>query len=84
MTTNSTLRMALERQVLEGVLIEEEKPGEPLNSKSEWGHNRVPRIRVEVGNIVMRDEDRDQFGNTVDKEEEDDKNDEEDNKDDDV
>ena len=34
-------RTALERQVLEGVLIEEEKLGELLNSKNEWGHNRV-------------------------------------------
>ena len=48
-------RTALERQVLEGVLIQEEKLGELLNLKSEWGHNRVPRIRVKVGNIVMRD-----------------------------
>ena len=76
-------RTALERQVLEGVLIEEEKLEELLNSKSEWGHNRVPRIRVEVGNFVVRDEDRGQLEDDNDKEEDNDRDDNEDNKDDD-
>ena len=78
-------RTALERQVLEGVLIEEEKLDELMNSKSEWGHNRVPRIRVEVGNIVMRDEERGQVDDAVDREEDNDRDDNEDdnNKDDD-
>ena len=48
-------KTALKRQVLEGVLIEEEKVEELLNSKSEFGQNRVPRIRVEVGNLVLRE-----------------------------
>ena len=46
----------LERQILEGVLIEEEKLEEILNSKSEYGHNVVPRVRIEVGARVMRDD----------------------------
>ena len=46
----------LERQILEGVLIEEEKLEEILNSKSEYGHNMIPRMRIEVGARVMRDD----------------------------
>ena len=27
-----------------------------MNSKSEFGHNRVPRIRIEMGNTILRGE----------------------------
>ena len=36
--------------------IEEEEPGALLNSKSEFGHNRVPRIRIKMGNTILRGE----------------------------
>ena len=49
-------RTTLSRQVGEGVRIEEEEPGALLNSKSEFGHNRVPRIRIEMGNTILRGE----------------------------
>ena len=49
-------RTTLSRQVGEGVRIEGEDPGALLNSKSEFGHNRVPRIRVEMGNTILRGE----------------------------
>ena len=49
-------RTTLSRQVGEGVRIEEEDPGALLNSKSEFGHNRIPRIRIEMGNTILRGE----------------------------
>ena len=49
-------RTTLSRQVGEGVRIEEEEPGALLNSKSEFGHNRVPRLRIEMGNTILRGE----------------------------
>ena len=48
-------RTTLSRQVGEGVRIEEEEdPGALLNSKSEFGHNRVPRIRIDMGNTILQ------------------------------
>ena len=47
-------RTVLARQVGEGVRIEEESPECILNSKSEYGHNRVPRIRIQIGNTILR------------------------------
>ena len=41
-------RTTLSRQVGEGVRIEEEEP--------EFGHNRVPRLRIEMGNTILRGE----------------------------
>ena len=49
-------RTTLSQQVGEGVRIEEEDPGALLNSKSEFGHNRVPRIRIKMGNTNLRGE----------------------------
>ena len=49
-------RTTLSRQVGEGVRIEEEEPGALLNSKSEFGHNRGPHIRIEMGNTFLRGE----------------------------
>ena len=45
-------RKALQRQVEEAVRIGEEKPGEVMNSKKEFGHNKIPRIRIGMGDEV--------------------------------
>ena len=42
-------RKALQRQVEEAVRISEEEPEALMNSKSEYGNNRIPRITVMVG-----------------------------------
>ena len=41
-----TWKSSLERQVGEAIMINETKPGSLMNSKSEWGHNSIPRISV--------------------------------------
>ena len=46
-------RTTLSRQVGAGVRIEEEDPGALLNSKSEFGHNRGPRIWIEMGYTIL-------------------------------
>ena len=51
----------LERQILEEVLIEEEKLEEIMNSKSEYGNNVIPRIRIEVGARIIRDDELEAF-----------------------
>ena len=38
------------------MLTEEEKLEEILNSKKEYGHIMIPRIRIEVGTRIMKDE----------------------------
>ena len=48
-------RTVLARQVGEGVRIEEESPECILNSKSEFGHNRVPQIQIQVRNTILRE-----------------------------
>ena len=45
-------RKALQRQVEEAVRIGEEKPGELMNSKKEYGHNKIPRIRIAMGDEI--------------------------------
>ena len=47
-------RTVLARQRGEGIRIEEESPECILNSKSEYGHNRVPRIRIQIGNTILQ------------------------------
>ena len=39
-------KTALERQVSEAILIDEAEPTSLLNSRSEWGQNKVPRIKI--------------------------------------
>ena len=39
-------KTALERQVSEAILIDEAEPTSLLNSWSEWGQNRVPRVKI--------------------------------------
>ena len=46
-------------------MIEEQKLEEILNSKSEYGHNVIPRMRIEVGARVMRDEELVEFRRQV-------------------
>ena len=55
------LKTPLEIQILEGVLIVEEKLDVILNSKGKYGHNVIPRIRIEVGTWIMRDEELELF-----------------------
>ena len=37
---------ATKRQILEAVRIERTEEGERMNSRGEWGSNRIPRIEV--------------------------------------
>ena len=46
---------AMERQIAQAVMIEMAKPDHLLNSKSEWGFPRIPRLRVEFGDSLMGD-----------------------------
>ena len=54
----STPRKALQRQVEEAVRIEEEEEGNLMNSKKGYGCNKIPRIKIMMGEDVrgMRDE----------------------------
>ena len=54
----STPRKALQRQVEEAVRIEEEEEGNIMNSKKGYGTNKIPRIKVMMGDDVRgkRDE----------------------------
>ena len=45
-------RKALQRQVEEAVRIEEEKVGELMNSKKGYGSNKIPRIKIMMGEDV--------------------------------
>ena len=40
-------RTALERQILEAIMIEEDKPQIMMNNKAEFGRNFIPRLMVE-------------------------------------
>ena len=42
-----SFRSSLERQIMESILIDEEKPESRLNSRSEWGANKVPRLMID-------------------------------------
>ena len=44
-----TFRWAMHRQIVQAIEIEMSKPDILLNSKSEWGYPKIPRLRVEVG-----------------------------------
>ena len=54
----STPRKALQRQVEEAVRIEEEEEGNIMNSKKGYSSNKIPRIKVMMGDDVRwkRDE----------------------------
>ena len=45
-------RKALQRQVEEAVRIEVEKEGDLMNSKKGYGNNKIPRIRIAMGEDV--------------------------------
>ena len=45
----------LSRQIHEGVELEMNSAGIILNSKSEWNHSKIPRIRIEVGEETEED-----------------------------
>ena len=40
---------AMQRQIAQAVAIEMSRPDKLLNSRSEWGFPRIPRLRVEFG-----------------------------------
>ena len=40
-------RSSLERQVMESIQIDKEKPEVRHNSKSEWGSNKIPRLIID-------------------------------------
>ena len=40
-------RSSLDRQISEAILIDNEPPQHLLNSKSEWGSNRIPRLIID-------------------------------------
>ena len=44
---HSSFRTSLERQITEAILIDEEDNDARLNSKAEWGGNRVPRLMID-------------------------------------
>ena len=48
-------------KVEEGSDVKEEKLEKIMNSKSEYGHNVVPRMRIEVGARIMRDDELEEF-----------------------
>ena len=49
-------RSPLTRQVQEGVEIDCSKAGIVMNSKGEWNGSRLPRIRIEIGDDVVDEE----------------------------
>ena len=53
-----TPRKALQRQVEEAVRIEEEEEGNLMNSEKGYGCNKIPQIKIMMGEDVMgmRDE----------------------------
>ena len=42
-----TFRSSLERQIFESVMIDQQDRSQILNSRSEWGSNRIPRLMVD-------------------------------------
>ena len=42
-----SFKSSLERQVMESIQIDEEDPEVRLNSKSEWGSNKIPRLMID-------------------------------------
>ena len=46
---------AMKRQIAQAVAIEMAKPDKLLNSKSEWGFPKIPRLRVEFGDTLVGD-----------------------------
>ena len=49
-------RSPLNRQIHEGVEIETNAADVIMNSKGEWGHCKIPRVVIEVGDTVEEDE----------------------------
>ena len=50
-------KTTLERQILESILIERKKTDIKINSKSEWNAQRIPRIFLEIGEVIKGRED---------------------------
>ena len=48
-------RSPLNRQIHEGVEIETNAAAVVMNSKSEWGGSKIPRIMIEIGDEVEED-----------------------------
>ena len=42
-----SFRSSLERQIMESIYIDDEDPEVRLNSRSEWGANKVPRLIID-------------------------------------
>ena len=42
-----SFRSSLERQIFEAITIDEASPDVRLNSKAEWGGNRIPRLVID-------------------------------------
>ena len=42
-----TFKSSLERQIYESVMIDQQDRSQILNSRSEWGSNRIPRLMVD-------------------------------------
>ena len=42
-----SFRSSLERQIMESIYIDDEDPEVRLNSRSEWGSNKVPRLMID-------------------------------------
>ena len=56
-------RSSLERQIWESIFIDEENPEVRLNSRSEWGANKVPRLIIDPESRYKQgeqDQDKDQ------------------------
>ena len=42
-----SFKSSLERQVMESIQIDDEDPEVRLNSRSEWGSNKIPRLMID-------------------------------------
>ena len=50
-------RSPLNRQIHEGVELDSNSADIVMNSKGEWGHCKIPRVVIEVGDAVEEDGD---------------------------
>ena len=51
-----TFRTPLARLIAEAVMIEQSEADVVINSKSEWGSSRIPRLTLEVGQTVKQED----------------------------
>ena len=63
---HSSFRTSLDRQITEAILINEEDNNARLNSKAEWGGNRVRRLMIDLDSHFnsMKEDVKSQEGDT--------------------